>query len=79
MKYKFCSIRINVTKYDVTFTTKGEFLPLPPPVATLLDYVIKFLRRNRISNIFCFIGRGLWNLDLFFSNKTKGRILGILL
>jgi len=23
MKYKFCSIRLNVTKYDVTFTTRG--------------------------------------------------------
>jgi len=22
MKYKFCSIRINVTKYDITFATK---------------------------------------------------------
>jgi len=29
MKYKFCSIRINVTKYDVTFVTKGD--PTPPP------------------------------------------------
>jgi len=27
MKYKFYSIRINVTKYDVTFATKGV---LPP-------------------------------------------------
>jgi len=25
MKYKFCSIRINVIKYDVTFATKGRF------------------------------------------------------
>jgi len=25
MKYKFCSIRINVTKYDVTFATKGGY------------------------------------------------------
>jgi len=24
MKYKFCSIRINVTKYDFTFSTKGK-------------------------------------------------------
>jgi len=23
MKYKFCRIRINVTKYDITFATKG--------------------------------------------------------
>jgi len=23
MKYKLCSIRINVTKFDVTFATKG--------------------------------------------------------
>jgi len=28
MKYKFCSICINVTKFDVTFVTKGV---LPPP------------------------------------------------
>jgi len=27
MKYKFCSIRINVTKYDVTFATKGVLTP----------------------------------------------------
>jgi len=26
MKYKFYSIRINVTKYDVTFATKGHRL-----------------------------------------------------
>jgi len=31
MKYKFCIIRINVTKYDVTFSTKGDSNPLPPP------------------------------------------------
>jgi len=24
MKYKFCSIRINAIKYDVTFATKGD-------------------------------------------------------
>jgi len=23
MKYKFCNIRINVTKWDVTFVTRG--------------------------------------------------------
>jgi len=34
MKYKFCSIRINVTKYDVTSATKGGFNP--PLVATPL-------------------------------------------
>jgi len=35
MNYKFCTIRINVTKYDVTFATKGGgFNPLP--VATPL-------------------------------------------
>jgi len=27
MKYKFCSIRINVTKCDVTFATKGGSNP----------------------------------------------------
>jgi len=26
MKYKFCSIRIDVTKYDVTFATEGVVL-----------------------------------------------------
>jgi len=26
MKFKFCGIRINVTKYDVTFATKREVL-----------------------------------------------------
>jgi len=26
MKYKFCNIRINVTKCDVTFVTKGRVL-----------------------------------------------------
>jgi len=26
MKYKFCSIRINVTKYVVTFAIKGHHL-----------------------------------------------------
>jgi len=25
MKYKFCNNHINVTKYDVTFATKGSF------------------------------------------------------
>jgi len=24
MKYKFCSIRINVTKYNLTFTTRHK-------------------------------------------------------
>jgi len=33
MKYRFCSIRINVTKYDITFVTKGAILP---PVSTPL-------------------------------------------
>jgi len=33
MKYKFCSIRINVTKYDITFATK-EVLPHPFRVYT---------------------------------------------
>jgi len=37
MKYKFCSFRINVTKYDVTFATKGVLNPLT--VATLLTQV----------------------------------------
>jgi len=35
MKYKFCSIHINVTKYDVTFATK-EWVLTPNPVATPL-------------------------------------------
>jgi len=29
MKYTFCSIRFNVTKYDVTFAKEGSN-PLPP-------------------------------------------------
>jgi len=35
MKHKFCSIRINVTKYDITFATKGRDPP-PPLVSTPL-------------------------------------------
>jgi len=31
IKYKFCSVRISVTEYDVTFATKGQ-----PPVTTPL-------------------------------------------
>jgi len=31
MKYKFCSIRINVTKYDVTFATGGSITPKSSP------------------------------------------------
>jgi len=31
MKYEFCSIRVNVTKYDVTFATKEVFQPPPSP------------------------------------------------
>jgi len=27
MKYKFCSIRINVTKHEVAFATNGELTP----------------------------------------------------
>jgi len=34
MKYKFYSIRINVTKYDVTFSTKRELPPPPRGYAT---------------------------------------------
>jgi len=30
MKYKFCSICINVTKYEVTFATNGELTPYTP-------------------------------------------------
>jgi len=30
MKYKFCSICMNATKYDVTFVTKGVLIPNPP-------------------------------------------------
>jgi len=36
MKYKFCNIRINVTKYDVTFATKEGFLTPKPLMATPL-------------------------------------------
>jgi len=40
MKYKFCSFRINATKYDVTFATKGFSLPkiLPRLYATVRAY-----------------------------------------
>jgi len=31
MKYKFYSIRINVTKYDITFATKEGFNPKTSP------------------------------------------------
>jgi len=41
MKYKFYSIRINVTKHDVTFATKGGGQPSPPSVATALYRYIK--------------------------------------
>jgi len=37
MKYKFCNIRINVIKYDVTCATKGVLTPHLPPMATPLD------------------------------------------
>jgi len=30
MKYKFCSIHINVITYDVTIVTKGGLIPNPP-------------------------------------------------
>jgi len=36
MKYKFCSICINVTKYDVTFAQKAGSNPLPPVATPLL-------------------------------------------
>jgi len=40
MNYTFCSIRINVTKHDVTFATKWEAYTMPifppNPVATPL-------------------------------------------
>jgi len=39
MKYKICSIRINVTKYDVTFATK-----LPQPSPTWLRHWLLELR-----------------------------------
>jgi len=31
MKHKFYSIRLYVTKHDVTFVTKREFYPHPTP------------------------------------------------
>jgi len=34
MKYKFCSIRINVTKYDIIFATKGSLTSHPRGYAT---------------------------------------------
>jgi len=37
MKYKFSSIRISVTKYDVTFATKSFYTP--PPTSSPCAYV----------------------------------------
>jgi len=45
MKYKFCAIRINVTKYDVTFVTKGGFNPqtLPNHGLKLTFYLLSLI------------------------------------
>jgi len=32
MKYRFCSIHINVTQYEVTFATKGVLTPVVTPL-----------------------------------------------
>jgi len=50
MKYKFRSIRITITKYDVTFATKREFYPpgLRQWGAKLLDLL------KRIEKITCY-------------------------
>jgi len=45
MKYKFCSIRINTSKYDVTFATRGGGGVNPQPVATTLHEIIKTYHR----------------------------------
>jgi len=45
MKYKFCSIRINVTKYDVTFAIKG-ILTFKISMATPLVQMDKNLSNN---------------------------------
>jgi len=37
MKYKFCSIHVNATKYDVTFATKGGSNPTPPVATPLVQ------------------------------------------
>jgi len=41
-RYKFCSIHINITKYDVTVATKGGSNPLPRGYATTLTHSILF-------------------------------------
>jgi len=38
MKYKFCGICINVTKYVVTFATKGVSNPPPRAYATAVKF-----------------------------------------
>jgi len=67
MKYKICSIHINVIKYYyVTFTTKG-FLPSLPPVATPLDVIINLQK--------CKVTKALLEgaLNLNFLNLTINR------
>jgi len=51
MKYKFCSIRICVTEYDVTFATKGEITLnslLPPPWLRHCLYTINAVPKSAI-------------------------------
>jgi len=40
MKYKFCNIRINLTKYEVRFATRG--VGLLPTVATPLVMTVPY-------------------------------------
>jgi len=48
MKYKYCSrpIRINVTRYDVTFATRGALTSQPPPVTAPLYCIIFYYKNN---------------------------------
>jgi len=56
MKYKFCSIRINVTKYEIAFATKEGVLTSnrPPPlrvVTSLNSIQLKISEQQRKKNV----------------------------
>jgi len=47
MKNKFCNIHINVTKYDVSFNTKGGGVVTPPTPRGYVTAVISLEIRDR--------------------------------
>jgi len=59
MKYKFCSIFINVTKYDVTFSTKFYLPPLPCGCVTAINNIsnekLSTIETLYSKNVSCFI------------------------